>query len=161
MISLLCPRGRCRLHTKRESMRSFDHTPSRFYFGHHSHKGCAGYTCPLRAMCCVSRALPDLDCRQRALRHTPGVPLSAVSGHKRYNTLHFQTESRVPTGRSRPYWMTQRKAGRAAFGSVIYEESRFFCRSALPDVRLIPSDGLSGRDVTHGSFHHSFSFCSF
>ena len=161
MISLLCPQRHCRLHTKREGMRSFDHTPSLFCFGHHSHKGCAGYTCPLQAMGCVSRALPDLGFRQKTLRPTPGAPLSAVSGHQRYNTLHFQTESRVPTGRSRPYWMTQRKAGRAAFGSVPCGESRFYCRSAHPDVRLIPADGLSGRDVTHVSFHHSFSSCSF
>ena len=72
----------------------------------------------------------------------PGAPLSAVSGHKRYNTLHFQTESRVPTGRSRPYWMTQRKAGRAAFGSVSCGETCFFCRSAHPDVRLVPAGRL-------------------
>jgi len=34
---------------------------------------------------------------------------TAVHALQRYNTLHFQTESRVPTGRSRPYWMAQRK----------------------------------------------------
>ena len=67
---------------------------------------------------------------------------TAVHALQRYNTLHFQTESRVPTGRSRPYWMTQRKAGRAAFGSVPCGEPRFFCRSAHPDVRLIPAGGL-------------------
>jgi len=47
-----------------------------------------------------------------------------------------------PTGRSHPYWMTQRKAGRADFGSVPCEEARFICRSAHPDVRLIPAGGL-------------------
>jgi len=55
----------------------------------------------------------------RNRRAAPCAPLSAVSGHKRYNTLHFQIESRVPTGRSRPYWMTQRKAGRAVFGRAV------------------------------------------
>ena len=43
---------------------------SLFSFGHHSRKGCAGYTCPLQAMGCVSRALPDLSCHRNALRHT-------------------------------------------------------------------------------------------
>ena len=81
-------------------------------------------------------------CRQKASRPTPGAPLSAISGHKRYNTLHFQIESRVPTGRSRPCWMTQRKVGRAAFGSVPCGEPRFFCRSAHPAVRLIPAGGF-------------------
>ena len=31
-------------------------------------------------------------------------PLSSVSGRRRYNTLDFPTENRVPTGRFRPYW---------------------------------------------------------
>ena len=47
-----------------------------------------------------------------------------------------------PTGRSRPYWMTQRKADRAVFESVSCGESRFYCRSAHPDVRLVPAGGL-------------------
>ena len=31
-------------------------------------------------------------------------PLSCVSGRRRYNTLDFPTENRVPTGHFRPYW---------------------------------------------------------
>ena len=31
-------------------------------------------------------------------------PLSSVSGRRRYNTLDFPTENRVPTGRFHPYW---------------------------------------------------------
>jgi len=31
-------------------------------------------------------------------------PLSSVSGRRRYNTLDFPQENRVPTGRFRPYW---------------------------------------------------------
>ena len=31
-------------------------------------------------------------------------PLSSVSGRRRYNTLDFPTENRVPTGRVHPYW---------------------------------------------------------
>ena len=31
-------------------------------------------------------------------------PLSSGSGRRRYNTLDFPTENRVPTGRFRPYW---------------------------------------------------------
>ena len=31
-------------------------------------------------------------------------PLSSVSGRRRYNTLDFPAEKRVPTGRFRPYW---------------------------------------------------------
>ena len=31
-------------------------------------------------------------------------PLSSVSGRRRYNTLDFPTENRVPTGCFRPYW---------------------------------------------------------
>ena len=77
-----------------------------------------------------------------ASRKHPAPMPTAVHALQRYNTLHFQTESRVPTGRSRPYWMTQRKAGRAVFGSVTRGESRFFCRSAHPDIRLVPAGGL-------------------
>lgn len=93
-------------------------------------------------VCDLSITHPPSSAAVRKCRIAPGAPLSAVSGHKRYNTLHFQIESRVPTGRSRPYWMTQRKAGRAVFGSMPREESRFICRSAHPDVRLIPAGGL-------------------
>ena len=136
----------------------FRSIPSLFCFGHHSHKGCAGYTCPLQAMGCVSRALPDLSCCQKALRPTPGAPLSAVSGHKRYNTLDFPAENRVPTEMLlAPYWMTQRKAVRAAFGSVPYVKSRFICRSAHPDIRLIPACGLV-RQGRYAWFVSSFLF---
>jgi hypothetical protein len=31
-------------------------------------------------------------------------PLSSVSGRRRYNTLDFPTENRVPTGHFHPYW---------------------------------------------------------
>ena len=31
-------------------------------------------------------------------------PLSSVSGRKRYNTLDFARQNRVPTGRFHPYW---------------------------------------------------------
>jgi len=31
-------------------------------------------------------------------------PLSSVNGRRRYNTLDFPAENRVPTGRFRPYW---------------------------------------------------------
>ena len=31
-------------------------------------------------------------------------PLSSVSGRRRYNTLDFPQENRVPTGRFQPYW---------------------------------------------------------
>ena len=31
-------------------------------------------------------------------------PLSSVSGRRRYNTLDFPQENRVPTGRFHPYW---------------------------------------------------------
>ena len=31
-------------------------------------------------------------------------PLSSVSGRRRYNTLDFPMENRVPTGRFHPYW---------------------------------------------------------
>ena len=41
---------------------------------------------------------PEMVCSAR--KH----PLSSVSGRRRYNTLDFPTENRVPTGRFRPYW---------------------------------------------------------
>ena len=36
-------------------------------------------------------------------------PLSGVSGRRRYNTLDFPTENRVPTGRFHPYWKPRSK----------------------------------------------------
>ena len=41
---------------------------------------------------------PEMVCFAR--KH----PLSSVSGRRRYNTLDFPAENRVPTGRFRPYW---------------------------------------------------------
>ena len=41
---------------------------------------------------------PEMVCSVR--KHS----LSSVSGRRRYNTLDFPTENRVPTGRFRPYW---------------------------------------------------------
>ena len=55
---------------------------SRNRTGHHSHKGCAGYTCPLQAMGCVSRALPDLSCHRKALRHTGRTPFRRQRSQK-------------------------------------------------------------------------------
>ena len=42
-------------------------------------------------------------------------PLSSVSGRKRYNTLDFPTENRVPTGRFRPYWKPRSKGTSSPF----------------------------------------------
>ena len=36
-------------------------------------------------------------------------PLSSVSGRRRYNTLDFPQENRVPTGRFHPYWKPRSK----------------------------------------------------
>ena len=41
---------------------------------------------------------PEMVCSVR--QH----PLSGTSGRKRYNTLDFARQNRVPTGRFRPYW---------------------------------------------------------
>ena len=41
---------------------------------------------------------PEMVCSAR--KH----PLSSVSGRRRYNTLDFPQENRVPTGRFHPYW---------------------------------------------------------
>ena len=96
-----------------------------------------------------------------ATRQQSAFSQTAVHALQRYNTLHFQTESRVPTGRSRPYWMTQRKAGRAAFGSMPCGESRFFCRSTHPDVRLIPAGGLVRHSHHHQPFFHGWADVEF
>ena len=37
------------------------------------------------------------------------TPISCTSGRKRYNTLDFPQENRVPTGRFHPYWKPQSK----------------------------------------------------
>lgn len=86
---------------------------------------------------------------------------NAAHALQRYNTLHFQTESRVQTGRSHPYWMTQRKGGRAAFGSVSCGEPRFFCRSAHPDVRLVSACGLVRHAHHHQPFFHGWANIQF
>ena len=41
---------------------------------------------------------PEMVCSAR--KH----PFSSVSGRRRYNTLDFAPQNRVPTGRFRPYW---------------------------------------------------------
>ena len=46
---------------------------------------------------------PEMVCSAR--KH----PLSSVSGRRRYNTLDFPTENRVPTGRFHPYWKPRSK----------------------------------------------------
>lgn len=53
-----------------------------FSFGHHSRKGCAGYTCPLQAMGCVSRAVPDLSCYQKVLRYAGRTPFRRQRSQK-------------------------------------------------------------------------------
>ena len=42
-------------------------------------------------------------------------PLSSVSGRRRYNTLDFPTENRVPTGRFHPYWKPGSKGTSSPF----------------------------------------------
>ncbi len=44
--------------------------------------------------------LPPLEMLCSARKH----PLSSGSGRKRYNTLDFAQQNRVPTGRFHPYW---------------------------------------------------------
>ena len=46
---------------------------------------------------------PEMVCSIR--KH----PLSGNSGHKRYNTLDFAQQNRVPTGRFHPYWKPRSK----------------------------------------------------
>ena len=42
-------------------------------------------------------------------------PLSSVSGRRRYNTLDFPTENRVPTGCFHPYWKPRSKGTCSSF----------------------------------------------
>ena len=42
-------------------------------------------------------------------------PLSSVSGRRRYNTLDFPQENRVPTGRFHPYWKPRSKGTSSPF----------------------------------------------
>ncbi len=52
---------------------------------------------------------PEMVCSAR--KH----PLSSVSGRRRYNTLDFPTENRVPTGRFHPYWKPRSKGTSSPF----------------------------------------------
>ena len=62
--------------------------------------------------------LPLFCCQQKAL-HEGVYPLSAVSGHKRYNTLHFASKVVCQQGCSAPLLDDPAKGGAAAFKGIV------------------------------------------
>ena len=61
-----------------------------------------------------------------------GQPLSSVSGRKRYNTLDFPKENRVPTGMLSPLLETQSR-GAAPLWTPVYFPRKWYpnCKNAV------------------------------
>ena len=63
----------------------------------------------------IASLAPDYIAGLTVLGGEPFDTLSSVSGRRRYNTLDFPTENRVPTGRFRPYWKPRSQGTRSPF----------------------------------------------
>ena len=97
--------------------------------------------------------LPPLEMLCSARKH----PLSSGSGRKRYNTLDFARQNRVPTGRFRPYWKPRIKgichpfAIPARFRICVHKPKNGFV-TANPETQKIPGESLLRKEESSGDF---------
>ena len=83
-------------------------------------------------LCSFQPAKPSVLLSPKSVCPGVGQPLSSVSGRKRYNTLDFPKENRVPTGMLSPLLETQSR-GAAPLWTPVYFPRKWYpnCKNAV------------------------------
>ena len=81
----------------------------------------------------VSLSATKSACSAAAVKCLSGVgqPLSSVSGRKRYNTLDFAEQNRVPTGMLSPLLETQRRGDDPLWTPFFFTQRRSNCENPV------------------------------